>query len=205
MKPGDVSLDGWLKGGRLTFVAEGEPLRRPLLKPHLVLLWQTHDIRRTPLQLRHTAHSVIHHRRHHGNSSRSTTHDNHLLALVIQILRPELRMNKLALEVVDTGDIRLQRGIVVVVTRTSDQPLGPVHHRPRLSANIIPNLHLKPPPLFVAPPIRLHNLVSIPDLLVQIELVRRLLQVAHDALAARNRVLRPPWVELEAQGMQVGV
>ena len=47
--------------------------------------------------------------------------------------------------------------------------------------------------------------MSIPNLLVQIKRARRFLQVFHDSLSSRNRVLRPPWVEVESQGMQIRV
>jgi len=111
----------------------------------------------------------------------------------------------LAPEGVNARDVGLQRLRVVVVAGAHDEPLGPVCHDARLFPNLVTDLDLQLPVLLVSPPIRRQDLVLVPDLLVQMELVRRLVQVAHDARSRRNWILGAPGMELEAQRVQVRV
>jgi hypothetical protein len=112
-------------------------------------------------------------------------------------------MHNLALKLVNAWDIRLHGLVVVVVSSARDEPLCPVYDSPRLSDVGVTDLYVQLPALLIAPPIRSHDFMSIPDLFLKIKLLRRLTQIAHDAFPARNRVLRSPRVEPKAQGMQI--
>lgn len=54
-------------------------------------------------------------------SRSAATNDYYLLTRVIEIFRPGLRVDKLSIEIVETGNGGFERFVVVVVARTQDQ------------------------------------------------------------------------------------
>ncbi len=67
---------------------------------------------------------LVHHCRDKGNGCRSTTNDDHTLAAVVEILRPQLGMYYLALKVLFTWKIRLVTFVVIVIAGTNHQEIA---------------------------------------------------------------------------------
>lgn len=62
-----------------------------------------------------------------GHRSRARTENDYILILAVRIVWPELRVNDLTTEIVETGDRSLKRLVIAVVSHTTDDPLGRDH------------------------------------------------------------------------------
>lgn len=114
-------------------------------------------------------------------------------------------MYDLSLEAVDARNVCIQGLLVVVVSGAGNQPLGPEDDCPRLSTDMAGNLYMQSPALLFAPPVGRQNTVVVPDLLVNAKRFGRLLQIAPDFVSPRNGVGRAPWIEWEAERVQIRV
>lgn len=150
------------------------------------------------------AHAAIDQRRQQRNGRCTTPNDHNLLALVVEILRPELRVHCLAGKVVrQPRNVRKHGLVIAVVARAQDHPLGPVHDPLCLLAAANIDLHL--PSLLLRAPVGRRNSAVVAYALLNVKLGHRLLQVRKDVVTRRNGVARFPRIELEAQRVQVRV
>ena len=187
--------------GIRTLPLQNHPLRQHSLPPRRcrVITWlrQTQNITWTALQLGHMSYTALDKCRKQCDGRCTTADDHNLLALVVQILGPELRMHRLAFEVVrQSRNMREHRLLIAVVPRAQDHPLDPVHDSLLLLTATYIDLHL--PSLLLRAPVRTCDLLVVPYALFDVELLHRLPQIRENVVARRNGVARFPWVEFEA-------
>lgn len=114
-------------------------------------------------------------------------------------------MHNLAFEVFQARNFRLHRFLIAVIACARNDPFCPIHDRPHLLPLAAADLYLEPPPLLTALPVCSRDFVPEPDLVLEVELLRRLIEIRHYAITACNWMARLPRIELEAQGVQVGI
>lgn len=207
-KPGAVvsfrSVCEGAGGGWHTLPSQRHGLWQPLVQERLCprfWLGEAQNVARRALQLRNLGDALIHQRREQRDGCGARPNDDDLFPLEVEVLWPELRMHRVAVEVLYAGNARRHGLLVAVVAGAHDDPFGVVDD-PR---GLVADVDIDDPPLLVAPPVHANHLVPVSDLLVDAKLLSRLVQVGHDALARRNGLLGLPWVELEAQRVQVRV
>ncbi len=159
-----------------------------------------HDVGRRPLQHGHMAGAPGHGRqqRHSGGAAAD---DDHLLAGVVQVLGPLLRVHDLPGEALAPLELRRVALVVAVVAAGAEQPVGADLHP--LAA--IGALDVDDPTGVGTRPGRPVHLVVEPDLAVDAVLGGGLAQVGKDLVSGRDGVLVAPRLELVAEGVQVGV
>jgi hypothetical protein len=113
-------------------------------------------------------------------------------------------VDRLALEVFSQArNMRKHGFLIAVVSGAQDHPARVVDDT--ALATVVGRIDLDPPPLLVVTPVCADNLALEANALVEVELCDRVLQVPKDALASGNGVAGLPWVELEAERVQVRV
>ena len=129
----------------------------------------------------------------------ATADDDDLLARVVEVLRPVLRVDDRALEVVRACELRRVALVVVVVAAAREQEGG-------LDLDFLAvALDAHGPAVLGVGPVGADHLVAVPDVLVDAGLGDRLLQVGHDRRAVGDGLLRRPRLEPEAEREHVGV
>ena len=159
---------------------------------------QREDIARRALEHRHVLRGLGHrgHDRHRG---RPGADDDDPLARVVEVLRPELRVDHLPGEVLDPLEARVVRLLVVVVPAAEVDEAGP--DLPATARG----LQLDGPLLLVRGPARGDDPVPGVDALGQSALAGRLPDVLEDVAAVGDRLAALPRTEGEGQGEHVGV
>ena len=101
----------------------GRLLRQRLVRPHgeRVDVGQRTDVGRRALQHRHMARARIGQGRNQSHRGGTAADDDDLLARVVEVLRPVLRVNDRALEVLRAGELRRVALVVVVVAAAGEQ------------------------------------------------------------------------------------
>ena len=139
------------------------------------------------------------HRRDQRDRRRPAADDDHLLSRVVEVLRPELRMNDLAIELAEV-EARIERLVVVVITGTQIEPVGG-----QLFPFAIAGFDGYLPVGGSAVEIGRNNLVSKPDMLCDAAFVGNALEVAQYDRAVGDRLFMTPRFEFESQRMHVAV
>src|SRR3546814_5047524 len=74
------------------------------------------DVRR-PLTV-----ALFGHRGHDGNRGRPRSDHHHLLARIVEILRPELRVDDLSAEILAAGEMGVIRLVIIIIARAEIEP-----------------------------------------------------------------------------------
>ena len=137
-----------------------------------------------------------------GNQSHSgrPAADHHdLLALVVEVLRPVLRMDDGAAEVLGARELRRIALVVVVVAAGREEERGG-------DLDLFPApVDAKRPAVVGVGPVRGDDLLAVADVLVDAVLGDGLLEVGHDRRPVGDRLLGRPRLEPESEGEHVGV
>ena len=132
-----------------------------------------------------------------GNGRCTGADDDHAFAAVVEVLRPELRVDHSAGEVIDAGDDGGEGLVVVVVTRADEQETALVclWHAAGVDG--------QRPRLLVRRPVGRADFVAELDLLVDAVHGSRLPHVVDDQRPLGDRFLLCPWPPGKAEGVQV--
>ena len=141
------------------------------------------------------------HGRHQGDGSSAGTDHHHFLAFVIQVFRPVLRMNHLALEVFLTGEIRFIAFVIVVITATGEQEVGGKGFL--LAGLLVGGFHR--PVIVSAGPVRLDHLATKTDMFFNVVLFRGLFHVLANRVAIGQYLGLGPGAKAVAQSKHVGI
>lgn len=140
-------------------------------------------------------------RRHQGHGGRAATDHHHLLAAVVEVLGPQLRMDDLPGEVLATDEFRGIAGLVAVVAGAHQQELR--GHAQRLG--LVAALHVEVPARIGGIPVGPEHPVAVADLPVDAVLPCGLLDVAADRRTVGDGLRIAPWLEVVAEGEHVRV
>ena len=167
-------------------------------EPGALVVGQRQDVRGRPLQHRDVGRlfGQLGQQRDGGGAAAD---DDHLLAGVVHVLGPELRVDDLTLEVVQPRDVGLQRRVVVVVTRPEDDHPG----RNRSHLTLVVNAQR--PGAVRGRPVGAQHALLVLDLLVDPVVAGRVAHVGRDRVSVRDGAVLVPGVPLEAEGEQVRV
>ena len=185
-----------------------EPARQPvgeLVGQHApeavgdrVLLGQRHHVARRALKHRDVL-GLPSHRRNEGDRGGSAADHHDALAGVVEVLRPVLRMDDPAGEVLVALEVRaVTRGVVVVAGGGEEHPAGqPVH--------LVAVLHPHRPASVPRGPVGSEHLVPEADVLTEAVLLDGLAEIGEDLVGPGDGVVARPRLELVAEGVEVGV
>ncbi len=160
---------------------------------------QRPDVSRRALQHRHVACTRIHQSRNQGHCGSAGPDHDDLLARVVEVLRPVLRMDDGALEVVVALEGRQVALVVVVVTAAREQ------ERARHLALLAVVVDGERPSIVGVRPLGGQHPVAVADVFVDAVLRRGLFDVGLDRRTVGDRCRRLPRLEPEAQGEHVRV
>ena len=135
-----------------------------------------------------------------GDGGGAAADDDDLLALVIEVLRPMLRMHDGAAEILAAGELGGVALVVVVVageSRAGTSSGSGLRSPPRSTVQL--------PPVVRVRPVRGDHLVAEAHVLVDAVLGGRFLEIVQDRRAVDDRLLRRPRLEPEPERVHVGV
>ena len=138
---------------------------------------------------------------YHGHSGGAAADHDDLLARVVQILGPLLRVHDLPTEAVPALELGGESPVVPVVTTGHENPVGTELHQ-LFGLGV---LDVDRPAGIGTRPGRAEHLVVEPHLFVDAVLGGRLPEVAQDLVGAGDGVFVTPRLELVAEGVQIGV
>jgi hypothetical protein len=146
------------------------------------------------------------HRGHQRDRGGARADDDDLLAGVVEVLGPELRVHDLALKPLGTGELRCVPGLVVVVARAAPQQAAGDRPGLRLAAGrACRDLDGHGPALVAGVPGRRDDLVAVADQSVDAVLLRDGAQVVEDQRTVGQRGVAGPGTPAVAEGEHVGV
>ena len=166
-----------------------------------VLRRHRHHVGRRALQHRHVAGGAGH-RGHQGDRGRAAADDDDLLAGVVEVLGPVLRVHDLAAESVAALELRGVALVVAVVAACAEDPVRAELHqlagvRSRSTSTVQRASSRRPR--------RAEHLVVEADVGVDAVLRHGLAQVGQDLVGRRDGVLVAPRLELVAERVQIGI
>ncbi len=165
-----------------------------------VLRRHRHDVGRRSLQHRDVA-GLLGHRRHQRDSGGATADHNDLLARVVEVRRPVLRVHDLPLEALAALEVRGEAFVVAVVAAGAENPgRADLHEFFGVGALDIDN-----PARVVAGPRRAQHLVVEAHLVVDAVFGCGLTQIGQDFVGGGDGVVVAPRLELVTEGVQIGV
>ena len=160
---------------------------------------QRPDVGGRTLQHRDMAGARVHQGRDQGDRGGTGADDDDLLAHVVEVLRPVLRMDDLALEVLGAGKRRRIPLVVVVVAGAREQEgAGEL-------ALLTVRLDGQGPSVVGVGPIGGHDTLAVADVPVDLVLDRGLVDIGLDVGAVGDRLRRAPGLEPEPEGEHVRV
>lgn len=127
------------------------------------------------------------------------TYDDNVFVGVVQVLWPELRVNDLALEVLNSRDFRRHSFAVIVVSCAKYNEAG---------AQILLTLgcvDFETPILLICGPIGRQKFVAVVDVFVDTESVCGISQVLLDGCSICHCAILLPWEKLEAKCVHVRI
>lgn len=137
--------------------------------------------------------------RHQSDRSRAAADHHDALAGIIDIVGPELRVDDPAVEILDPGEVgRVAPGVIVIAggheqEGAGESDFGAVairHHGPQR---------------VVARPVRPLDVVTVTDVPIHAIFARRLVEIAQNRRAVRDRLGIGPRLEREAQRVHVRI
>ena len=141
------------------------------------------------------------HRRDEGDGRGAAADDDDLLAGVVEIGGPLLRVDDAAAKAIGTGELRHVALLVVVVAGTHEEEgAGARGALARLAL-----LHLYCPTRLLGGPVRVNDSVAVANVSIDAVLLRRLFQIIEDVGTLGDRLLVGPGAEGEAHGVHIGV
>ena len=183
-----------------------EGVRKPLREARewrirdRVLRGQRDDVAGRPLEHRHVL-GAIRHRGHDRHGGRAAADHDDALAVVVEVLGPELRMDDLPAEAVGALEVgRVGLRVVVVARAREEEAARELHRLARVGA-----LGVNRPARLLARPLRADDTVPVADLVVDSVLGRGLVDVLADRGAVRDRLRLLPRAERVAEREHVGV
>lgn len=136
--------------------------------------------------------------------------DHNLLVGDVQVLRPELRMDDLALELVESGDMRRQRMLVVIVPGAEDDeprlyPDGQGLLLLLIVAVVVVHVDVQVPEILFRGPVGRGQMVAILDVPVDSGFGGGFLHILLDGPAVRDGTIARPRTPCESEGVQIRV
>ena len=142
---------------------------------------------------------------HQGDRCRPAADDDDLLAAVVEVLGPVLRVHDLTAESVATRELRGVALVVAVVPACAEDPVRTELHQFLGVVRGAEALDVDRPARVIARPGRAENLVVEPDFGVDVVLRDGLAQVGQNLVRRRDGILVAPRLELVAEGVQIGI
>ena len=162
----------------------------------LAVFWRRDQVARRALQHGHFP-SPLGHGWEQRDRGGSTADHHHVLAGVVEVLRPVLGVDHGATELLDAGELRGVALVVVVVAAAEvDEPAAVLLFRTTLRAVL---LHRDRPGVGRRVPVRCAHVAVEPDVPVDSVLVRGVAQVLADVGAVGDALLPGPRLEGEGQ------
>ena len=165
-----------------------------------IALRQAHHVGGRALQHGHVL-GLIGHCRHQGDSCRAAADHHHILAAVIEVFRPQLRVDKFALEQFTAFEIGGVARFIAVIAGAHQQVLTAQLER----LGLIAALYLQRPGGAFTAPVGLEYLVLEADVLLDAVFLGRFCDIAADRRAVSDRQRVGPGFEVVAKGEHVRV
>ena len=201
------ALAGQIQAALNQDIAPTGHAEHPLFRQHLVHrhgyfigIRHGHNVAGRTLQHGHLGR-FFRHRRHQRNRRGTTANHHHFLAAVVQLFRPLLRVNNLALEVLFSGEVWPVTLVIVVVPSA-------IHHEPAgeftaFAAGFM--LCIECPLLLIAGPVSVIQFQAVLHFVVEAELPGRFSHVLTDISALGQYLLGVPGLEVKTEAGHVGV